>query len=29
VRILAPETEPFRLSESAAVIMRPDGERTR
>lgn len=24
VRILAPETEPFRLSESAVVIMRPD-----
>ena len=29
VRILAPETAPFRLSESAAVIMRPDGRRTR
>jgi multidrug efflux system membrane fusion protein len=25
VRILAPETEPFRLSESAVVVMRPDG----
>ena len=24
VRILAPETEPFRLSESASVVMRPD-----
>ncbi len=24
VRILAPETEPFRLSESAVVVMRPD-----
>jgi multidrug efflux system membrane fusion protein len=24
VRILAPETEPFRLSESAVVIMRPN-----
>jgi len=30
VRILAPETEPFRLSESAAVIVRPGGsERTK
>ncbi len=25
VRIQAPETEPFRLSESAVVVMRPDG----
>ena len=25
VRILAPETEPFRLSESAVVVMRPGG----
>jgi len=24
VRIEAPETEPFRLSESAVVVMRPD-----
>jgi len=30
VRILAPETEPFRLSESAVVVMRPDhSERAR
>ncbi|HKD86581.1 MAG TPA: HlyD family efflux transporter periplasmic adaptor subunit [Terriglobales bacterium] len=29
VRIVAPETEPFRLSESAVVIMRPDRDRTR
>jgi multidrug efflux system membrane fusion protein len=29
VRIQAPETEPFRLSESAVVVMRPDSGRTR
>ncbi len=29
VRILAPETEPFRLSESAVVVMRPDRPETR
>jgi len=29
VRIEAPETEPFRLSESAVVIMRPDGSEGR
>ncbi len=29
VRILAPETEPFRLSESAVVIMRPDDGKAR
>jgi multidrug efflux system membrane fusion protein len=27
VRILAPETEPFRLSESAVVVMRPDRDK--
>ena len=29
VRIQAAETEPFRLSESAVVVMRPDRDRTR